>query len=288
MKLRSIELVLPDPLAAAVFLADIWGLANAESRQESVYLRGAGGFPYLVAPHAGDTEHVRSTTFVCDREELVGLAGRVAAVGGRRAVASDDPAAAPAWSRASEGEYFVSRGCFGGRADRRARLPVKLTQSCSFANASDRSRRRGGPGVPRVGSDQRLVLRTCNRSHHSTAFAGGFSSLKPYRFRMSRRGRGDARQSGAPRSWHGAILGPGPMVLRNVFAYFIAPSARWSNFRLRRADPEDYRVGAPEDWTWPRAASTSGAVGQGSAGWRAAEQRFRFRRDWDASPLGAL
>ena len=65
MKLRSIELILPNASSAANFLVNIWGLAHAGSRDGIFYLRGAAGHPYLVSLEEGAEPAVRSTTFVC-------------------------------------------------------------------------------------------------------------------------------------------------------------------------------------------------------------------------------
>ena len=42
MKLRSIELTLPDPAGAARFMTDIWGLADGGVIDGTHYLRGSG------------------------------------------------------------------------------------------------------------------------------------------------------------------------------------------------------------------------------------------------------
>ena len=81
MKLRSIEIALPDPAGAAAFMVDIWGLTAADQRGDTHYLRGTGPFPYLVAFEKSDDEWVRSTTFVCTPEELTELKARITAKG---------------------------------------------------------------------------------------------------------------------------------------------------------------------------------------------------------------
>lgn len=297
MKLRSIELVLPDPAAAAVFLADIWGMVRVESRQESVYLRGAGGFPYLVALHAGDTEHVRSTTFVCDRDELAALAGRVAAAGWpARAVESDDPGGGTGLEvELPEGEIFrFLAGASEAEPIEGRDLPVKLTHVVFNSQDAEATGRAAEEVLGFRVSDRTkgMVFVRCNRSHHSTAFArAGFSSLNHIAFEMSdvdavMRGIGRLRDHGMAPSWGPGRHGPGD----NVFAYFIAPFGPVVEFSTAVEQiPEDYRVGAPEDWTWPEGRIDQwGMSDKDLAGLRAAEQRFCFRRDWDASPFGAL
>ena len=56
MKLRSIELALPDPAGAARFMLDIWGMAPGDVRGDTHYLRGSGPYPYLVAFEKADAE----------------------------------------------------------------------------------------------------------------------------------------------------------------------------------------------------------------------------------------
>ncbi|MDR6832594.1 MULTISPECIES: VOC family protein [unclassified Sphingopyxis] len=297
MKLRSIELALPDPGSAAAFLADIWGMAPTEGQNGSLYLRGSGGFPYLVALHEAEVEHVRSTTFVCETDELAGLAGRVAATGWpARAVRSSDPGGGSGIEvELPEGEIFrFLAGATDAEPIKGRDLPVKLTHVVFNSQDAEASGRAVEEVLGFRVSDRTkgMVFVRCNRSHHSTAFArAGFSSLNHVAFEMSdvdavMRGIGRLRDHGMAPSWGPGRHGPGD----NVFAYFIAPFGPVVEFSTAVAHiPEDYRVGAPEDWTWPEGRIDQwGMSGKDLAGLRAAEQRFRFRRDWDASPLGAL
>ena len=50
--------------------------------------------------------------------------------------------------------------------------------------------------------------------------------------------------------------------------------------------PQDYKAGAPEDWTWPPNRIDQWGISDKDVGaLRKAEERFRFRRDWEAAPL---
>ena len=92
MKLRSIELLVPRADAAADFLTRQWGMAPAEVRGDTHYLRGSGPHPYLVALTESEAPAVRSVTFACDETELSALSGRVAASElPARPVVSEDP-----------------------------------------------------------------------------------------------------------------------------------------------------------------------------------------------------
>jgi len=136
-----------------------------------------------------------------------------------------------------------------------------------------------------------MVFVRCNESHHSTAFArAGISSLNHIAFEMAdmdavMRGIGRLRDHGATPSWGPGRHGPGA----NVFAYFIAPFGPVIEFSTAvEKVPDDYRVGAPEDWTWPENRIDQwGLSDKDFDGLRKAEERFRFRRTWTPDPVAA-
>lgn len=294
MKLRSIELALPDPASAAAFMIDVWGMAPGEVRGQTHYLRGSGSFPYLVALEPSDSEFVRSTTFVCDEAELAALAKRVEASGlPARPVTSDDPGGGHGLVvELPEGELLrflagtTELASIAGKD-----LPVKLTHV--VFNSADAEAT--GLTAERV-LDFRVSDRTkgmvfvrCNDSHHSTAFArAGFASLNHVAFEMGdidavMRGIGRLRDHGDAPAWGPGRHGPGA----NVYAYFIAPFGPVIEFSTAvEKVPADYRTGEPDDWTWPpNRIDQWGMSDKDFAGLRAAEERFRFRRDWQPAPL---
>lgn len=300
MKLRSIELALPDPAGAAAFMVDIWGLAPAEVRGDTHYLRGSGSFPYLVAFERSDDEFVRSTTFVCSDEELAGIGARVAAKGwAARPVTSADPGDG-AGLLVELPEGTILRFLAGttevepiegfAKATRRVR-PVKLTHV--VFNAADAEMM--GHAVEDV-LDFRVSDRTkgmvfvrCNDSHHSTAFArAGFSSLNHVAFEMEdldavMRGIGWMRDNGFAPAWGPGRHGPGD----NVYAYYIAPFGPVIEYSTAvEKVPADYEAGKPDDWTWPEQRIDQwGVSDKDFAGLRVAEERFRCRRDWQPQDL---
>lgn len=299
MKLRSIELSLPDPAGAAEFMVDVWGLVSAEVRGATHYLRGSGGFPYLVSFEPSD-EFVRSTTFVCEPEELAALRLRVATSGWlARPIVSSDPGGGHGIEvELPEGELL--RFLTGtsevapiegfSKASRRV-MPVKLTHVVFNAADAEAS----GLAVEQVlgfrVSDRTagMVFVRCNDSHHSTAFArAGFSSLNHIAFEMDdldavMRGIGWMRDNGFAPAWGPGRHGPGA----NVYAYYIAPFGPVIEYSSAvEKVPEDYRTGEPQDWTWPeRRIDQWGISDKDFAGLRQAEERFRFRRQWSNEPL---
>ena len=297
MKLRSIELALPDPAAAARFLTDIWGMAAAEVRETTHYLRGSGPFPYLVAIEEASDSFVRSTTFVCSAERLAELADNIAAHGlTATPVTSGDPGGGHGLIvELAEGEILRFLADTTEVAPLQGHdLPVKLTHivfnSIDAEASGDLTERALGFRV----SDRTrgMVFVRCNDSHHSTAFArAGFASLNHIAFEMEdidavMRGIGRLRDHAMTPAWGPGRHGPGA----NVYAYFIAPFGPVIEFSTAVEKVTDnYKTGAPEDWTWPQGRIDQwGMSDKDVAALRVAEERFRFRRDWDEAPLTRL
>jgi 2,3-dihydroxy-p-cumate/2,3-dihydroxybenzoate 3,4-dioxygenase len=126
-----------------------------------------------------------------------------------------------------------------------------------------------------------MVFVRCNTSHHSMAFArAGFSSLNHIAFEMAdldsvMRGIGRLRDHGAAPAWGPGRHGPGD----NAFAYFIAPFGAVVEFSTAvETVPDDYKVGAPEDWTWPENRIDQwGVSNKDIAALGAAERTFRYQ-----------
>ncbi|WP_242123663.1 VOC family protein [Sphingobium sp. Sx8-8] len=294
MKLRSIELALPGAAEAAAFLTDIWGMAPAEVRDGTHYLRGSGGFPYLVALEESPDNHVRSTTFICSAERLEQLKARVSAAGlPAMPVISNDPGGGHGIIvELAEGELLRFLTDAGEVAPIEGEdLPVKLTHVVfNSVDAEVTAHLVEDTLGFRVSDRTRgMVFVRCNDSHHSTAFArAGFASLNHIAFEMVdmdavMRGIGRLRDHGMVPAWGPGRHGPGA----NVFAYFIAPFGPVVEFSTAvEKVPEDYRAGTPEDWTWPEGRIDQwGMSDKDFNALREAEERFRHRRDWQPRPL---
>ena len=294
MRLRSIELGLPDAARAAEFLTHIWGLAPAEARGTTHYLRGSGPFPYLVALEEAAEPFVRSTTFVCSADRLSDLTARVAAHGLAAApTISNDPGGGHGLIvELPEGELlrFLVDAQETAPIDGRD-LPVKLTHVVFNSVDAEASGHAVEDALGFTVSDRTkgMVFVRCNASHHSTAFArAGVSSLNHIAFEMEdvdavMRGIGRLRDHALAPAWGPGRHGPGD----NVFAYFIAPFGAVVEFSTAvNSVPADYKTGAPEDWTWPEGRIDQwGLSDKDVAALRVAEERFRFKRDWTAQPL---
>jgi len=298
IRLRSIELVVPAADDAAAFLTDIWGLLPAGNRDGTHYLRGSGSAPYLVALAPGDAPSVRSTTFICTRDDLAALGERVAASGlSAVPVTSSDPGDGHGLIvELPEGELLRFLADTSDVAPLTGRdMPVQLTHvvfNAADAEASaDATERVLGFRV----SDRArgMVFVRCNDSHHSTAFArAGFASLNHIAFEMDgvdavMRGIGRMRDHGIAPAWGPGRHGPGA----NVFAYYIAPFGAVVEYStaVEKVD-DDYRTGAPEDWTWPAGRIDQwGMSDKDLDALGVAERIFRFKRDWaPAAPEAIL
>ncbi len=291
MKLRSIELVLPDFLAAGDFLTNIWGMALAERRADAIYLRGSGTDPYLVGLTEGPEPFVRSITFTCLADDLARISEGAAAEGlAIRPVQSSDPGGGNGLLvELGDGAIFRFLTDTWPASPITSRdLPVQLTHvvlNAADAEASaDCATRALGFRV----SDRTkgMVFVRCNDSHHSTAFArAGFNSLNHIAFEMQdldavMRGIGRLRDRGMTPAWGPGRHGPGD----NAFAYFIAPFGAVVEFSTAvEKVSEDYRVGAPEDWTWPEGRIDQwGLSDKDIESLGLAERTFVFRREWPA------
>jgi 2,3-dihydroxy-p-cumate/2,3-dihydroxybenzoate 3,4-dioxygenase len=134
-----------------------------------------------------------------------------------------------------------------------------------------------------------MVFVRCNDSHHSTAFArAGFSSLNHIAFEMQdvdavMRGIGRLRDHQFTPAWGPGRHGPGD----NVYAYFIAPYGAVVEFSTAvNKVPADYKVGEPDDWTWPaNRIDQWGVSDKDFDGLKIAEANFKFYRDWKAETL---
>ena len=294
MKLRSIELAMPGAADAAAFMTGIWGMAPAGVVGNIHYLRGSGSFPYLVALEESADSYVRSTTFVCTAERLAQLKQSVAAAGLAAApVTSNDPGGGEGIIvELAEGELlrFLVDAAEVAPIEGRD-LPVKLTHVVFNSVDAEATGHLVEKALGFSVSDRTkgMVFVRCNDSHHSTAFArAGISSLNHIAFEMEdldavMRGIGRLRDQNMAPAWGPGRHGPGA----NVFAYFIAPFGPVIEFSTAvNKVPDDYQAGSPEDWTWPeKRIDQWGMSDKDFGGLRAAEEKFRHRRAWEAKAL---
>lgn len=290
MKLQSVELELPQADQACEFLRTIWRIRLVERRGKTEFLGGRGSDPYLLAVTEAEAPAVRSVTFSGSAAEVEAIAQRANAAGITcERAALDEPHGGDALIiRGPEDQTYRFRALSNPRAARGPSpamdedTPVQLTHvvintidlpACEhFAtdvlgfHISDRTRI--------------MTFVRCNRKHHCVAYApAALPSLNHIAFEVVdvdavMRGIGRMRDAGIACSWGPGRHGPGD----NVFAYFIAPFGAVIEYTSEVSEVDDsYRVGNPQDWTWPPGRIDQWGVSQKDVpNIVAAERRFRF------------
>ena len=288
MRLRSVELEVPDPPAAVAFMRDVWGLEPAGARSRTTYLRGTGDHPYLLAFIASATPAIATITFSGSAGELDMLHARVVAAGvpaPARIAEFDDPGAGGGFAvGGAEGQRFrfvaeVARAA--PIADRNR--PIQLTHV--VLNALDRDACAkftiDALGFRLTDRTRIMTFVRCNSAHHALAFAHAeLPSLNHIAFEMAdidavMKNVGRLRDLGMTPAWGPGRHGPG----NNVFAYFITPFGASMEYTAEVQQVDDsYRVGTPDDWKWPpNRIDHWGVSSRDHARLGEAERTFRFR-----------
>ncbi len=73
MRLRSVELELPDVAAAAEFLERLWGLVPVSASGAARFFRGTGDHPYILSLTKAAAPAVAAITFAGSEEEITAL-----------------------------------------------------------------------------------------------------------------------------------------------------------------------------------------------------------------------
>ena len=286
MKLRSLELNVTDAADAAAFLAGHWGLAHAEQRGETWYLRGSGSDAYVLALSEVEAPSAASVTFFGTAEEVDGIERSARAAGAE--VARISAEAEPGGGEGivvtgPEGEVFRflhSVATVAPLTD--PDMPVRLTHVVFNAVDAEASGRFVERALGFRVSDRTkgMVFARCDASHHSIAFArAGVATLNHVAFEMVdidavMRGIGRMRDYGLTAAWGPGRHGPGD----NVFAYYIAPFGPVIEYSTAvEKVSDDYVTGTPEDWTWPKDRIDQwGISAKDFDALAIAERRFRF------------
>ena len=275
MRLRSVELEVPDVPRAAEFLEQVWGLAPAGSSGRTRFWRGAGDHPYALSLTEASGPGVTAITFSGDDIDRLGKPDRDFDVpGGGRGFEIAGP----------EGQVYrfimeTSRAASGPDPDR----PIQLAHAVLNSRDVDASERFAVEKLGFKVSDRTAHMRfvRCNRKHHALAYAKSeLASLNHIAFEMRdveavMRGIGRLRDAGFDCVWGPGRHGPA----NNVFGYFIAPWGGIVEYTAEVSEVgDDYRVGSPEDWKWPPGRIDHWGVSKKDlARTSAAEKVVRFR-----------
>ena len=261
MRLRSVELEVPDRGSAVRFLLDTWGLIDVGERNGTSYLRGTEDLPYVISVTQARAPGIAGVTFAGTRPEMLAIRKRATAAGAKLGPIRDfdEPGGASGFSvEGPEGHVFrfvtAKKRAKKLRPDRDR--PMQVTHV--VLNARDRE------ACTRFAVEVlgfRLSDRTgfmnfvrCDRVHHAIAYAKAENSLLNHiAFEMAdidavMRGIGRLKDAGFETFWGPGRHGPG----NNVFAYFVAPFGAAIEYtaEVQRLGPS-YKAGGPEDWKWP-------------------------------------
>lgn len=277
MRLRSVELEVPDLGRAAGFLESVWGLVPAGSAGATRFWRGSGDHPHVLSLTPASAPAVAAITFSGSQEEIssLGKADRsFDAPGGGRGFEITGPEA--------------QRYRFVAENERPEVIvdpdkPIQLTHAVINSADVEASERFAVEELGFKVSDRTAHMRfvRCNRKHHALAYAkSDLASLNHIAFEMRdldavMRGIGRLRDAGFDCVWGPGRHGPG----NNVFGYFVAPWGGLIEYTAEVSEAGDgYRVGAPEDWKWPPGRIDRWGIStKDTARTSAAEKVLRFR-----------
>ena len=250
MRLRSVELELPDVNQAADFLSGVWGLVAAGKSKETQFFRGSGTHPYILSITKSSTPAVSAITFSGSADE-VGKLGRpntsYDVPGGGKGLEIRGP-------EAQNYRFIVESSPVAALSDKDK--PIQLTHAVLNSADQEASERFAVEKLGFIVSDRTAHMRflRCNRKHHCVAYAkSALPSLNHIAFEMKdvdavMRGIARMREAGYEAVWGPGRHGPG----NNVFGYFIAPWGGVIEYTAEVSEVgDDYRVGTPEDWKWP-------------------------------------
>lgn len=273
--LRSVALTVPDLAAAEIFYTETWGLVLTEKSQGVAYFRGSGHDHHLLALHeAPGTPQLRLVTLRArSAKALEEIAQAAQAAGGvvERTGAALDPAG---------GNVLVIRDPDGRRIEvvhgdaLRANdaptpqdQPIRLAHAVLNCHAVEKTREFFEKALGFVLADRTRIMAfmNCDNDHHSIALGDTDNdALNHVAFLMPTldavmRGGGRLKDKGLPPQWGPGRHGPGD----NAFNYFVDPFGIVIEYtaEVEQID-ETYRVGRPEDWTWPPGRIDQWGVGQ--------------------------
>lgn len=250
MRLRSVELELPDVAKAADFLTGAWGLLPAGASGGTQFFRGTGNHPYILSIRRASTPAVVAITFSGSAPELEKIASPTATYdvpGGGKGFEIRGP-------EAQTYRFIVENETVEPIVDRDR--PIQLTHAVLNTADQDAVERFAVEKLGFIVSDRTAHMRflRCNRKHHCVAYAkAAVPSLNHIAFEMKdtdavMRGIARLREAGYESVWGPGRHGPG----NNVFGYFIAPYGGVIEYTAEVSEVgDDYRVGTPEDWKWP-------------------------------------
>jgi catechol 2,3-dioxygenase-like lactoylglutathione lyase family enzyme len=179
MRLRSVELAIPDVAAASAFLEGVWGVLPAGSSGATRFWRGTGDHPYIVSLTEASAPAVTAITFSGEDIDRLGKPDRTFDVpGGGRGFEITGP-------EAQRYRFIAETSRPVSRADRDR--PVQLTHAVLNSADVEACERFAVEKLGFKVSDRTGHMRfvRCNRKHHALAYAkSDLASLNHIAFEM--------------------------------------------------------------------------------------------------------
>ena len=289
MRIRSVELEMPNAAAAATFLQNPWGLIDTGKRGDTTYLRATSDQAYAISVKEAAQNAMISVTFTGSTAEVKAVYARVQKSGlkhGPWIEEFDEPGrGAGFYVTGTEGEPYR----FLAEKDPTAALPADNTRPLHVSHIvfNTLDRESGSKVLTDVFgfkmSDRTRIMNFLrpDNIHHAVAYADAKNvSLNHIAFEMQdtdavMRGMGRLKDAGCASVWGPGRHGPG----NNVFSYFVTPFGATIEYtaEVQRVDA-NYRTGRPEDWTWPpRRNDHWGIAVRDNARLHDAEKTFGFK-----------
>lgn len=265
--LRSVDLLVPDLGAAEDFYTRVWGLSMADRSANSLWLRGSGSDPHILALHKAGKPAIRSMTLRATPDaDLEQLTRQLSAAGAlvRSHVDGVDDHGGGVGLVARDMHGRVIRIVQGDeRADvqpNAADVPERLAHVNLNSDDVDRDAAFfiDALGFSLTDRSKMMAFVRTNPDHHSVVIAQApLNTLNHVAFQLGKwedvmTASGRMVDNGFPIGWGPGRHGPGD----NVFSYFVDPFGFVIEYTAEVLQVDDhYQVGQPEDWVWPSGRS---------------------------------
>jgi len=274
VRLRSVELELPDVAKAADFLGGAWGLIPVGASGGTQFFRGTGTHPYILSITKASSPAVVAITFSGSADEIQKTDRTFDVPGGGKGFEIRGPEA--------QTYRFIIESSPPAPLPAERDKPIQLSHAVLNSADQEASERFAVEKLGFIVSDRTAHMRflRCNRKHHCVAYAkSALPSLNHIAFEMKdvdavMRGIARLREAGYEAVWGPGRHGPG----NNVFGYFIAPYGGVIEYTAEVSEVgDDYKVGGPDDWKWPAGRTDHWGIGvRDNERIHAAEQAYRW------------
>ena len=287
--LRSVEIGVPDVVAAEAFYTGTWLLGVAARSASTVYLRGTGAAHHLLSLTRTDQPELLAVTLNCaSRKDVDVLAESVPAHGGiilRAPGAITEPGGGFGITFRDPQGRIIRAICEDARhadaaivPDRPERLAhvVMNSRDTPAAQAFYES----ALGFKLSDRTRIMAFMRCNSDHHNIALADADNDcLNHIAFVMPdldsvMKGGGRMKDAGHAIQWGPGRHGPG----NNLFNYFLGPFGFAIEYTAEVSQVDDsYPTGMPDDWKWSPGRIDHWGIGTGpSPDLKAAQRKIGF------------